>query len=108
MNYYIIPVKIMDRIKYYAEEGVLTSNISFQESELLKTLNVEQIHTNENNVIDKILKIFQSALQDFEKKGGLEDRDTLCDIIEALNKRKEAIQSITNDVLKRREDCCCN
>ena len=104
MNYYIIPATIMESIKYYAEEDVLANNISYQEYDLLKTLDVTHIHTNEKNVIDKFVSIFQSALKNLE---GEEDRDNLYEMIEALNKRKKAIQDITLDVLKRREECCC-
>jgi hypothetical protein len=112
MNYYTIPVRIMESIKYYAQEDVLANNISYQEYDLLKTLDVTHIHTNEKNVIDKFVSIFQSALQDlegesFDEEAGLEDRDNLYEIIEALNMRKKAIQDITLDVLKRREECCC-
>lgn len=102
----------MESIKYYAEEDVLKNNISFEELDLLKSLDVDNIHTNKNNVIDKFVSIFQSALQDlegesFDEEGGLEDRENLYEMIEALNKRKKAIQDITTDVLKRREECCC-
>ena len=112
MNYYTIPVRIMESIKYYAQEDVLANNISYQEYDLLKTLDVTHIHTNEKTVIDKFVSIFQSALQDlegesFDEEAGLEDRDNLYEIIEALNMRKKAIQDITLDVLKRREECCC-
>lgn len=112
MNYYTIPATIIESIKYYAQEDVLANNISSQEYDLLKTLDVTHIHTNEKNVIDKFMSIFQSALQDlegesFDEEAGLEDRDNLYEMIEALNKRKKAIQDITLDVLKRREECCC-
>ena len=112
MNYYIIPETIMENIQYYAEEDVLVNNISYQEYDLLKTLDVNHIHTNKKNVIDKFVSIFQSALQDlegesFDEEAGLEDRENLYEMIEALNKRKKAIQDITLDVLKRREECCC-
>lgn len=112
MNYYTIPATIMEFIKYYAEEDVLANNISYQEYDLLKTLDVNQIHTNEKNVIDKFMSIFQSALQDlegesFDEEADIDDIDNLYEMIEALNKRKKAIQDITLDVLKRREECCC-
>lgn len=112
MNYYVIPVSIMENIQYYVEEDVLKNNISFQEYGLLKNLNVDNIHTNENNVIDKFVVIFTSALQNlegesFDEEEGLEDRENLHEIIEALQKRKKAIKDITFDVLKRREECCC-
>jgi len=111
MNYYTIPATIMESIQYYAQEDVLANNISFQDYNLLKTLDVNQIHTNEKNVIDKFVSIFESALQDLEgesfDKEAVEDRDNLYEMIEALNKRKKAIQDITLDVLKRREECCC-
>ena len=112
MSYYTIYTRIMESIKYYAEEDVLVNNISYQEYDLLKTLDVNQIHTNEKNVIDNFVSIFQSALQDlegesFDEEAGLEDRDNLYEMIEALNKRKKAIKDITLDVLKRREECCC-
>lgn len=112
MNYYIIPESIMDSIHYYAEENVLVNNISYQEYDLLKTLDVNHIHTNEKNAIDKFVVIFQSALQNlegesFDEEVGLKDRDKLYEMIDALNKRKKAIQDITYDVLKRREECCC-
>jgi len=112
MSYYTIPATIMESIKYYAEEDVLANNISYQEYDLLKTLDVTHIHTNEKNVINKFMSIFQNALQDlegesFDEEAGLEDRDNLNEMIEALNKRKKAIQDITVDVLKRREECCC-
>lgn len=109
MNYYTIPVTIMKSIKYYTEEDVLTKKISYQQYVLLKTLDVNQIHTNEKNVIDKFVGIFQSALQDLEgeEEEGLEDRANLNEMIGALIKRNKAIQDITNDVLKRREECCC-
>ena len=112
MSYYTIYTRIMESIKYYAEEEILLNNISHQEYKLLKTLDVDHIHTNKNNVIDKFVAIFQSALQDlegesFDEEAGLEDRDNLYEMIDALNMRKKAIQDITLDVLKRREDCCC-
>ena len=112
MNYYTIPARTMQSIRYYAEENILTNNISYQDNELLKSISVDQIHTNENNAIDKFVVIFQNALQDlegesFDEEEGLEDRDSLYEMIEALKKRKKAIQDITNDVLKRREECCC-
>ncbi len=112
MSYYTIPATVIESIQYYAEENVLANNISYQEYDLLKTLDVNQIHTNEKNVIDKFVTIFQSALQDlegesFDEEAGLEDRDNLYEMIDALHKRKKAIQDITYDVLKRREECCC-
>lgn len=112
MSYYIIPARIMENIQYYAEEDVLSNNLSNQEYDLLKTLIVDQIHTNDKNVIDKFVAIFQSALQDlegesFDEEGGLTDRDNLHEMIDALKKRKKAIQDITIDVLKRHEECCC-
>ena len=112
MNYYTIPASIMESIKYYAEEDVLENNISSEEYDKLKTLNVNHIHTNKKDVIDDFVEIFQSALRDlegesFDEEAGLEDRDNLYEMIEALKKRKKAIQDITLDVLKRREECCC-
>lgn len=112
MSYYTIPDSIIDNIKYYAEEDVLVNNISFYENDLLKTLDVDHIHANKNNVIDKFISIFQSALQNlegesFDEEAGLEDRDNLYEITDALNKRKKQIQSIMNEVLKRREECGC-
>jgi hypothetical protein len=113
MHYYTIPINIIKNINFYTnEENALINFISHKEYTLLKTLDVDQIHTNEKNVIDMFVLIFQSALHDlegesFDEEAGLEDRDNLYEIIEALNKRKMAIQSITYDVLKRREECCC-
>lgn len=111
MNYYSIPDTIMSNIQYYCEGDALSDNILKSELVLLNTLPIDKIHTNEDNVIERFLEIFQNAFKDlhgesFDDEGGLEDRDNLYEIIEALINRNQAIRDITYDVLKRREDCC--
>lgn len=96
MSYYIIPDRVMKNIDYYVEKGI-NDNISFQDNELLKTLNVDLIHFNEDNIIDKFMEIFQHALQNEE------NNDELHEIIEALKQRKSAVQTIIMDVLKKSE-----
>lgn len=111
MDYYIIPDSVMEIIEYYAEENVLSNNLSYQKYDILKTLDTKKIHTNENSTIDKFIEVFQYALEDLEgesydEEEGMEDRENLYEILDALHKRKKAIQDIMDDVLKRREDCC--
>lgn len=110
-TYYVIPTSVMENIAYYSTENVLSGNLSIEDYESIHDLNIEEIHTNKNGVLEKFLRIFQNALMDLEgesykEEQGFEDRNNLYEIIDALKKRKQAIYNITIDVLKRREECC--
>ena len=102
----------MESIQYYAQEDGLKFIISCLEYKKLKTLDVDHIHSNKNNVIEKFVAIFEKVLKDLEDEtsenyGLANDVANLSEIIDALKKREKAIQDITLDVLKRREECCC-
>ena len=88
MNYYVIPASIMESISYYIKESS-------------DDLNMDDIHFGRNGAIDTFMRIFKNLLD-----GELETREEIHDILDALNKRKQAIQDITNDVMKRREEGC--
>ena len=98
-DYYVISPSIMENIAFYTRK--LSNNLSYNK---LQNLNVNDIHTNQDNVIDNFMNIFNNALEEEEEE---EDRDNLYEIVDALNKRKNTIQQIKYDVLKRREECCC-
>ena len=97
-EYYVISSSIMENIAFYTRK--LSSNLCYKK---LHSLNVNDIHTNQGNVIDVFMDIFKNALEEQEE----EDLDNLYEIIDALDKRKQTIQQINYDVLKRREECCC-
>jgi hypothetical protein len=117
-HYYTIPDFMMEDIKFYVEKyQYMDCIISKEEYDLLKTLDINKIHTNENNVIDKFVAIFQNAYKYLEQSQydevdelgeEIPDVRIMKHLVDALNNRKKAIQDITNDVLKKREDCCCN
>lgn len=117
-HYYTIPDFMMEDIKFYVEEyKYMDCIISKEEYDLLKTLDINKIHINENSVIDKFVAIFQNAYKYLEQSQydevdelgeEIPDVRIMKHLVDALNKRKKAIQDITNDVLKKREECCCN
>ena len=101
----------MENIAYYAKEDALSGNLSIDDYDLIHELDIDEIHSNKNGVLEKFLRIFQNVIMDLEgesynEEEGFEDRCNIYEIIDALKKRKQAINDITIDVLKRREECC--
>jgi hypothetical protein len=107
----VIPTSVIDSLLFYVKENVLSPYLDINDNNVLQSLEINNIHTNKGNLIQDYLRIFNIVIYEMECEGVreeiFEEMDSMYLIIESLKKREKAIEDITTDVLKRREDCCC-
>jgi hypothetical protein len=106
MIYYVIPISVIDSISFYIKTKKLSTFLDCNDNNVLQSLEVNDIHTNNGDVIKVFLRIFKMAIYEMEKSGLIDEIDNIKVITKSLKKRKEAIDNITTDVLKRLENCC--
>ena len=102
ITYYVIPRETMDDIIYYSS---LNNNryLSYEDEQLLEKLNVNDIHFDNNNAINRYHKIFSNVYASMIGENSDEElTNDIYLIMKALEDRKQAIKDITFDVLKRR------
>ena len=102
ITYYVIPRETMDDIIYYSS---LNNNryLSYEDEQLLEKLNVNDIHFDNNNAINRYHKIFSNVYASMIGENSDEElTNDIYLIMKALEDRKQAIKNITFDVLKKR------
>ena len=102
ITYYVIPRETMDDIIYYSS---LNNNryLSYEDEQLLEKLNVNDIHFDNNNAINRYHKIFSNVYASMIGENSDEElTNDIYLIMKALEDRKQAIKDITFDVLKKR------
>ena len=102
-EYFVIPVETMQTMVYYIKNE--TDIFSYKDTQMLLTLNIDDIHFDKNDTINKYINIFKTVYGTLVGEGNDDDdikQHEIYLIIEALEKRKQAIKDITFDVLKKR------
>ena len=101
-TYYVIPRETMDDIIYYCTPDN-NRYLSYADEQLLEKLNVNDIHFDHNNAINRYHKIFSNVYASMIGENSDEElTNDIYLIMKALEDRKQAIKDITFDVLKKR------
>ena len=103
ITYYVISRDTMDDIIYYSKSDN-NRYLSYEDEKLLKKLDVNDIHFDNNNAINQYHKIFSNVYASMigEYNSDEELTNDIYLIMKALEDRKQAIKDITFDVLKKR------
>jgi len=102
VTYYVIPRETMDDIIYYCSPDN-NRYLSYEDDQLLEKLNVNDIHFDHNNAINRYHKIFSNVYASMIGENSDEElTNDIYLIMKALEDRKQAIKDITFDVLKKR------
>ena len=101
-TYYVIPRETMDDIIYYCTPDN-NRYLSYADEQLLEKLNVNDIHFDNNNAINRYHNIFSNVYASMIGENSDEElTNDIYLIMKALEDRKQAIKDITFDVLKKR------